>query len=116
MLSPFVARLIRGGGAFRSARARDFTVRFWAAVAIELPRVADLLNFIQIQIGDQKLVFIAAGQPSFIPGQQPGVAALSGGVVSIFSPFIANATSLVQPNGALIGTGAVLFSKLYRRQ
>src|SRR6266436_4619204 len=48
-------------GVFRRASAGDFSVGFRAAVAVELPGVADFLNFIKIQIGDEELILVTAG-------------------------------------------------------
>src|SRR5712692_6264853 len=48
-------------GVFRRTGARDFSVGFRAAIAVELPGVADFLNFIKIQIGDEELILVAAG-------------------------------------------------------
>src|SRR5258706_1574774 len=53
--------LVRGSGVLCRARTRDFAVRFRTTIAIKLPSIADLLNFIQIQLGDKQLVFVAAG-------------------------------------------------------
>src|SRR5262249_56163998 len=51
---------VGGGGAFGGAGTRDFTVRLRAAVAEKLPDVADLLDFVEIEISDQEFVFVAA--------------------------------------------------------
>src|ERR1700676_137498 len=60
--SPLVQqRLVSRCGIFRRARPRDFAVRLRTAVAIELPGIAHLLNLIQVQVGDEQLVFVAAG-------------------------------------------------------
>src|SRR5712692_9147438 len=48
-------------GIFRRASARDFSVGFRAAVAIELPGVADFLDFVEIQFGDEEFILVAAG-------------------------------------------------------
>src|SRR5258708_3958453 len=48
-------------GAFAGAGPRDFSVGFRAAVAIELPGVADFLDFVEIQLGDEQFILIAAG-------------------------------------------------------
>src|SRR5229473_3580656 len=48
-------------GVFRRTGARDFSVGFRAAIAVELPGVADFLNFIKIQIGDEELILVTAG-------------------------------------------------------
>src|SRR5712692_7500065 len=48
-------------GAFAGAGPRDFSVGFRAAVAIELPGIADFLNFIEIQFRDQQFILVAAG-------------------------------------------------------
>src|SRR5438552_3953447 len=48
-------------GVLCPARAGDFAVSFRAAVAIELPGVANFLNFIEIQLGDEQFVLVAAG-------------------------------------------------------
>ena len=42
-------------------RARDFAVGFRAAIAIELPGRAHFLDFIEIEIGDEQFVLVAAG-------------------------------------------------------
>src|SRR5260370_36489600 len=47
--------------AFAGAGRRDFSVGFRAAVAIELPGVADFLDFVEIQLGDEQFILIAAG-------------------------------------------------------
>src|SRR5260370_33912582 len=47
--------------AFAGAGPRDFPVGFRAAVAIELPGVADFLNFVELQLGDEQFVLVAAG-------------------------------------------------------
>src|ERR1700682_2929277 len=52
---------VRGRSVFRRPRARDFSVRLRPAIAIELPRIADLLNLLQVQVGHQQFVLIAAG-------------------------------------------------------
>src|SRR6266851_7617762 len=48
-------------GAFASAGPRDFSVGFRAAVAIELPGIANSLNLVEIQIGDEQFVLVAVG-------------------------------------------------------
>src|SRR5882757_9982736 len=48
-------------GAFAGAGPRDFSVGLRAAVAIELPGVADFLNLVEIQLGDEQFVLVAAG-------------------------------------------------------
>src|SRR5882724_11349122 len=48
-------------GVFSGTRARDFTVGFRAAVAEELPGIADFLDFIEIEFGDEQFVLVAAG-------------------------------------------------------
>src|SRR5260370_11146434 len=47
-------------GAFAGAGPRDFSVGFRAAVAVELPGVADFLNFVEMQLGDEQFVRVAA--------------------------------------------------------
>src|SRR2546425_8565180 len=48
-------------GIFSGASARDFSVGFRAAVAVELPGVAHFLNFIEIQFRDEEFIFVATG-------------------------------------------------------
>src|SRR5258708_35829056 len=48
-------------GAFAGAGPRDFSVGFRAAVAVELPGIADFLNLVEIQLGDEQFVLVAAG-------------------------------------------------------
>src|SRR2546426_6081886 len=48
-------------GAFSGTSAGDFSVGFRAAVAIELPGVADFLDFIEIQLRDEQFILVAAG-------------------------------------------------------
>src|SRR6266567_7306026 len=48
-------------GIFRRASACDFSVGFRAAVAVELPCVADFLNFVEVQFGDEQFILVAAG-------------------------------------------------------
>src|SRR6266849_10242694 len=48
-------------GAFSGTSAGDFSVGFRAAVTIELPSVADLLDFIEIEFGDEQFILVAAG-------------------------------------------------------
>src|SRR2546429_623741 len=48
-------------GIFSGASARDFSVGFRAAVAVELPGVAHFLNFIEIQLRDEEFIFVATG-------------------------------------------------------
>src|ERR1700730_10652074 len=52
---------IRGLRAARALRAGDFAVGFRAAVAVELPGVAHFLDLVEIQIGDQQFILVAAG-------------------------------------------------------
>src|SRR5258708_681862 len=48
-------------GVFRRVGAGDLSVGFRAAVAIELPGVANTLNFVEIQLGDEEFILVAAG-------------------------------------------------------
>src|SRR6266567_2330197 len=48
-------------GIFCRASARDFSVGFRAAVAVELPGVADFLDFVEVQFGDEQFILVAAG-------------------------------------------------------
>src|SRR5712664_2060501 len=48
-------------GALRRAGPRDYSVGFRAAVAIELPGVANFPNLVEIQLGDEQFVPVAAG-------------------------------------------------------
>src|SRR5713101_280731 len=48
-------------GVFYRTGARDFSVGFRAAVAVELPGVADFLDFIEIQFRDEQFILVAAG-------------------------------------------------------
>src|SRR5580692_5492664 len=52
---------IRGNRAARCLRARDFTVGFRAAVAVELPGGAGFLDLVEIQVGHEQLILVAAG-------------------------------------------------------
>src|SRR5260370_318884 len=61
-------------GAFVGAGPRDFTVGLRAAVAIKLPGIADLLNFIEIQFGDEQFVLVAAGLLDDFAARVAGVA------------------------------------------
>ncbi len=53
--------LIGGFARFRRTRACNFSIGLGAAVTVELPRVADLLNFVEVQVGDEELILVAAG-------------------------------------------------------
>src|SRR6266849_1944781 len=48
-------------GVFCGTSARDFSVGVGPAVAVKLPSIADLLNFIEIQFRDQQFILVAAG-------------------------------------------------------
>src|SRR5260370_40938533 len=48
-------------GAYSGASTGDFAVGFRAAVAEELPGIADFLDFIEIEFGDEQFVLVAAG-------------------------------------------------------
>src|SRR5580693_2745800 len=61
-----VRRLVRLGsigglGGLAGARTRNFAVGFGAAVAKELPGVADFLDVVEIEFGDEEFVFVSAG-------------------------------------------------------
>ena len=43
-------------GVFSGTSAGDFPIRFGATVAIELPGVADFLDFVEIELGDEQFV------------------------------------------------------------
>src|SRR5216683_4546030 len=53
--------LIGGFARFRRTRACNFSIGLGAAVTVELPRVADLLNFVEVQVGDEEFILVAAG-------------------------------------------------------
>src|SRR6267378_7005732 len=61
-------------GIFSGASARDFSVGFRAAVAVELPGVADFLNFIEIQLRDEQFILIAAGLLNDFPARVAEIA------------------------------------------
>src|SRR5439155_19522329 len=63
-----------GTGGFRGAGARDFSVGFGAAIAENLPGVADLLNFIEIQVCNEEFVLIAASLCNNFPARTSKVA------------------------------------------
>src|SRR2546428_393056 len=48
-------------GVFPGTSAGDFSVGFRAAVTIELPSVADFLDFVEIEFGDEQFILVAAG-------------------------------------------------------
>src|SRR3989442_2083075 len=48
-------------GAFSGTSAGDFSVGFRTAVAVELPGISDLLNFVEIELGDEQFILVAAG-------------------------------------------------------
>src|SRR6266436_4142275 len=48
-------------GIFRRASAGDFSVGFRTAVAVELPGIADFLDFVEVQFGDKQFILVAAG-------------------------------------------------------
>src|SRR2546427_11071510 len=48
-------------GVARLFRARDFAVSFRAAVAEKLPGGAHLIDLFEVEVGDDKLVFVAGG-------------------------------------------------------
>src|SRR5258708_37076215 len=48
-------------GILSGASTGDFSVGFRAAIAIELPGIANFLDFIEIQFGDEELILVAAG-------------------------------------------------------
>jgi len=51
---------VGGFGSGGGACARDFAVGFGASVAIKLPGVADFLDVIEIEFGNEEFVFVAA--------------------------------------------------------
>src|SRR5437667_12154956 len=53
--------LIGGFARGRGERACNFSIGLGAAIAIKLPGVADLLDFIEEQVGDEQLILVAAG-------------------------------------------------------
>jgi hypothetical protein len=53
--------LVGGFAGFRRARACNFSIGLGAAVTIELPSVANLLNFLEVEVGDEEFVLVAAG-------------------------------------------------------
>src|SRR6266481_8911751 len=55
------SKLVGRLGVFRRTRAGDFSVGFRAAIAVELPGIADFLDFIEIQLSDKELILVAAG-------------------------------------------------------
>src|SRR5713101_6077249 len=48
-------------GVFSGSSARDFSVGFWAAVAVELPGIADFLDFIEIELRHEQFILVTAG-------------------------------------------------------
>src|SRR5882757_6013925 len=48
-------------GTFAGPGAVDLSVGFRAAIAIELPGIADFLDFIEIQFGNEEFILVAAG-------------------------------------------------------
>jgi hypothetical protein len=58
-----------GFAGFGGAGARDFAVGFRAAVAIELPGVADFLNFVEVQFGYEQFILVAAGLGDDFPAR-----------------------------------------------
>src|SRR3989442_1973766 len=69
-LSRLVCRCDLSGG----LRAGDFAIGFRAPVAIELPGGAHLVDFVQVQLSDEQLVFIAAGLRDDLPARVAEVA------------------------------------------
>src|SRR6266852_8334203 len=61
-------------GVFSGSSARDFSVGFGPAVAVELPSIADFLNFIEIQIRDEQFILVAAGLLHDFPARVAEVA------------------------------------------
>src|SRR5437879_8790175 len=55
-------------------RAGDFAIGFRAPVAIELPGGAHLVDFVQVQLSNKQLVFIAAGLRDDLPARVAEVA------------------------------------------
>src|SRR5260370_35827695 len=61
-------------GVFCGSSARDFPVGFRTAVAVELPSIANCLNFIEIQIRDEQFILVAAGLLHDFPARVAEVA------------------------------------------
>src|SRR5438445_10782145 len=61
-------------GAFRRTGARDFSVRLRPAVAVKLPSIADFLNFIEIQLGYEEFILVAAGLLNDFPARVAEIA------------------------------------------
>src|SRR4029077_8677162 len=57
-------RRLRAAGRLR---ARDFAVGFRAAVAVELPGGAHFLDLVEIQIGHEQFILVAAGLRDNLP-------------------------------------------------
>src|SRR2546425_6509325 len=73
-LSVVSIRSVRGCGASGGLRAGDFAIGFRAPVAIELPGGAHLVDFVQVQLSNKQLVFIAAGLRDDLPARVAEVA------------------------------------------
>src|SRR3989442_7906829 len=73
-LAVFSIRSVGGCGASGGLRAGDFAIGFRAPVAIELPGGAHLVDFVQVQLSNKQLVFIAAGLRDNLPARVAEVA------------------------------------------
>src|SRR3989449_9478008 len=73
-LSVVSIRSVGGCGASGGLRAGDFAIGFRAPIAIELPGGAHLVDFVQVQLSDEQLVFIAAGLRDDLPARVAEVA------------------------------------------
>src|SRR3989442_9219942 len=73
-LSVVSIRSVGGCGASGGLRAGDFAIGFRAPVAIELPGGAHLVDFVQVQLSNKQLVFIAAGLRDDLPARVAEVA------------------------------------------
>ena len=48
-------------------RACNFSIGLGAAIAIKLPGIANFLNFIEVQGGDEQFILVAAGLGNNFP-------------------------------------------------
>src|SRR5436309_9121847 len=63
------ANSVGGFAGFRGTRACNFSIGLGAAVAIKLPGVANFLDFVEVQVGDEQFVLIAAGLGDDFPAR-----------------------------------------------
>src|SRR5256885_1701403 len=101
-------------GALRRTGTGDLSVRFRPAVAIELPSIADFLNFIEIEFRDQQFIFVAAGLLHDFPAR---VAEIALAVEFADLPGVLGADAVVGRDKMGIGEGAgrlFEFPKIFR--